>query len=60
MCFNFCTNDYIRNGVCKLIVMCWIVVYISYENIHDRLVGWWIIDYIMLRCYGWNQDRIFF
>jgi len=26
---------------------------------YDRLVGWWIIYYIMLGCYGWNQDIVF-
>jgi len=26
---------------------------------YDRLVGWWIINYIMLRCYGWNQDIVY-
>jgi len=25
---------------------------------YDRLVGWWIIFYIMLRCYGWDQDIV--
>jgi len=27
---------------------------------YDRLTAWWIMNYIMLRCYSWNQDIVFF
>jgi len=42
---RMCFNFYIND----------IGIYMMY----DRLTGWWIIDYKMLRCYGWNQDIIF-
>jgi len=27
--------------------------------IYDWLAEWWVIDYIIIRCYGWNQYIIF-